>query len=100
MTTLSDFYVERGAIGFSEQIGDGTPHLSYYLDGRNLSFVWDGESDHIDVCIGGYAEPVYYEIPVEPVPLVSVSGFKVICDRWAAENPEISEANLQKEGAS
>lgn len=94
MTALSEFYVKRGAITFSEQAADGTPHLTYYIRDRHLSFVWDGETPYIDVCIGGYAEPVYYRIPIEPVSLVSVTGFGLICQMWADENPDISEHNL------
>jgi hypothetical protein len=45
---------------------DGIPHFTYYDKTMLLSFVWDGISIEIDVCEGGYGEPVVDHIPVPP----------------------------------
>lgn len=70
------------------QNADGTPHLTYYDQEHLLSFVWDGNSDHIDVSHGGYGEPVVDTILV-PTPLRSVTNigvllttYEVVCQHY------------------
>lgn len=104
MSDLTDFYAERGALGFSAQNADDKPHLTYYLAERGLSFVWDGVTPYVDVCIGGYGEPVYHRIEIDRSFLRLVhetltgpavlTAFGEICDRWASANPMVSEADL------
>ena len=48
----------------SRQDDDGTPHFTYFDYDTQLSFVWDGKSDHIQVAHGGYGEPVSDTIPL------------------------------------
>lgn len=65
-----------------QQNEDGTPHLAYYAFPQVLSFIWDGQSPHIQVCPEGYGEPVAYIIEVpphlaqNPVP----AEFQKVCD--------------------
>ena len=40
------------------QNADGMAHIAYFDVETQLSFVWDGKSVSIDVCHGGYGEPV------------------------------------------
>jgi hypothetical protein len=40
---------------------DGCPHFTYF---QELSFVWDGISDHIEVSQTGYGERVIDIIPI------------------------------------
>ena len=42
----------------SRQNDDGTPHFAYFDVATQLSFIWDGRSDHIEVSFGGYGEPI------------------------------------------
>jgi hypothetical protein len=42
----------------NDQAANGTPHFTYYDELSALSFVWDGQSNQIDVSQGGYQEPV------------------------------------------
>ena len=42
----------------SRQNDDGTPHFAYFDVATQLSFIWDGRSDHIEVSHGGYGEPI------------------------------------------
>lgn len=47
-----------------QQNEDGTAHIAYYdARGEGYSYIWDGVSDNIQVCIGGYGEPVDHTIP-------------------------------------
>ena len=46
------------------QSEDGTAHIAYYDNrGPGYSYVWDGMSTRIQVCVGGYGEPVDHTIP-------------------------------------
>lgn len=46
------------------QNADGTAHIAYYdVRGEGYSYVWDGKSPNIQVCVGGYGEPVDHTIP-------------------------------------
>lgn len=42
---------------------NGLAHLTIFVN--NTSFVWDG-GDTIEVCPGGYGEPVEDTIPMDP----------------------------------
>lgn len=70
------------------QNADGKPHMTYYNREHHLSFVWDGLSRVIDVCVGGYAEPVYFEIPVTAAlgvpdfPAQTLFDFASLCELW------------------
>jgi hypothetical protein len=46
------------------QNADGTAHLAYFDRDTQLSFVWDCFSPFVEVCHGGYAEPVSDLAPV------------------------------------
>lgn len=45
------------------QNADGYPHLAYFDKATDTSYVWDGIRPTIQVCPGGYGEPVTREIP-------------------------------------
>lgn len=47
------------------QNADGTAHFTYFDEPTQLSFVWDGHSTHIEVCWGGYGEPVIDQIDLQ-----------------------------------
>lgn len=64
---------------------DGTPHLAYFAEG--VSFVWSGNIEHpIQVCPGGYGEPVVDTIdfprPQAVTWWVVLHEFRKACDRW------------------
>lgn len=72
---------------------DGTPHITYFDFLSQTSFVWDGESTQVEVCHGGYGEPVVDTIDVQQVypslfldtdeggkPKDWLQWFKVLCD--------------------
>lgn len=40
------------------QNADGTAHFTYFDYLTQLSFIWDGHSEFIEVSRGGYGEPV------------------------------------------
>jgi hypothetical protein len=42
----------------TRQNDDGTPHMAYYDKSTLTSFIWDGKAAYIEVCVGGYGEPV------------------------------------------
>jgi len=44
------------------------PHFTYYEERYHLSFIWDGVADHVEVCLGGYGEPVIDTIPLHSMP--------------------------------
>lgn len=46
---------------------DGQAHVAYFDFRSQASFVWDGMSEVIDVCIGGYGEPVDHTISADVV---------------------------------
>lgn len=79
-------------VELSPQNADGTPFLSYFDFLTSLSFIWDGESDHIEVRHGGDSEPVIDGIDVETLDAnVHEEGatiedwlnwFKVCCDLY------------------
>ena len=73
------------------QNADGTPHLTYFIKEGEASFVWSGDFDQpIQMCQGGYGEPVTMEIRIGldafaglegTQPLVAIfERFKSICD--------------------
>lgn len=68
------------------QNADGTPHFTYYVSEHLLSFVWDGRSNCIEVCHGGYGEPVVEIIPIETpepsTPAVYLTWFRMVCNRY------------------
>jgi LPS sulfotransferase NodH len=49
----------------SPQNEDGTAHFTYFDKETQLSFVWDGKSDRVEVSHGGYGEPVMDEIRID-----------------------------------
>lgn len=75
------------------EVEDGMVHLAYFDKERCVSFVWSGRMDHpIEVCPGGYAEPVVALIPSPNAPGLSLSGalayLKAVSDAWLTMNPE------------
>lgn len=46
------------------QNDDGTPHFTYFDVETQLSFIWDGHSDYIEVSHGGYGEKVIDDIRI------------------------------------
>lgn len=73
------------------QNADGCPHFAYFDADLQLSFVWDGRSDHIEVCYGGYGEPVSDRLPVDLTtvrltwPAFALMQFQVRCEQYVAE---------------
>lgn len=66
------------------QCADGVAHYAYYDKAHNLSFVWSGDKKAmIEVCYGGYGEPV---VAAFKPPAVSLEGFKKACDAWIEEH--------------
>lgn len=70
------------------EAADGTPHLAYFAEG--VSFVWSGNAEHpIQVCPGGYGEPVADTVWFDPealdLPWV-LTDFRRRCDRWLTEH--------------
>lgn len=62
--TPPEHYDEGGHQGYYRGQGaDLKAHLTYFDPRTQASFVWDGESDMIEVHLGGYGEPVDHEIP-------------------------------------
>lgn len=70
----------------ADQNTDGTPHFTYYIKEDLLSFIWDGKSTYIEVCHGGYGEPVTDTISVYPpgrmTPAAALAWFQEICDHY------------------
>ena len=60
------FEVLEDETRLGEQNRDGGVHLTHYDRSTLFSYVWDGHSDHIEVSHGGYAEPVFATIPIDP----------------------------------
>ena len=74
---------------------DGMPHLTYFDKRTQASFVWDGQSDVIEVSIGGYGEPVDHTIPrtwkaYQHIFSVGVRSFGEACAAHAATLPDYS----------
>jgi hypothetical protein len=76
---------------FSAQAEDGgldsigSPHLTYYWAPLHLSFVWNGVSEAIDVCHGGYGEPVSLRVPslvTKGTPAEVLAAFRNHCADW------------------
>lgn len=57
----------QSTTGEARQGADGYPHATYFDQRTQASFVWDGESDEIEVSIGGYGEPVDHYIDAHVV---------------------------------
>lgn len=55
---------------------DGRAHVAYYDRERAISYIWDG-GKHIEVCPGGYGEPV-------------VARLKATHDMYTAPTPEVA----------
>lgn len=83
--------MEGDALG---QSADGKPHMAYYINSYQLSFIWDGFSGQASVAFGGYGEHPFASFPIidENADLV---GFKAACDGWFADN--IEDLNLALE---
>ena len=60
------------------QANDGGAHFAYYDDAKSASFVWDGSNPEIQVCIGGYGEPVDHTIPAPDLSLPQWSAVGVL----------------------
>jgi len=43
---------------------DGQPHFAYFDVETQLSFIWDGHSENVEVSHGGYGEPVIDDIHI------------------------------------
>jgi hypothetical protein len=68
---------------------DGVPHFTYYT--HEYSFVWDGLDSHIEVCPGGYGEPVRWRfrapyISSSASPAATLGAFGRACDDWIKED--------------
>lgn len=79
------------------QSEDGVPHLAYYDKETLLSFIWDGHSDEIQICKGGYGEPVWDTISLDgaedpgPMPIASwVYWFGATCKKYVEVYKELS----------
>lgn len=72
------------------QAEDGKVHLAYFNADANVSFVWNGTNKNmIDVCPGGYGEPVRgYIISGNNYSVMTVENafkyFKEECDNFLA----------------
>lgn len=71
---------------------DGIPHFAYYDTGRQLSFIWNGLSPHIQVCPGGYGEDPMFTIylpvntgSIKNTPVGWLAYFKQACLRFIEE---------------
>lgn len=80
---------------FSEQANDGyfgspgSPHLTFFWQPLQLSFVWNGLSEAIDVCHGGYGEPVALHLPAfvsVGTPADILDRFREHCVRWMKDS--------------
>jgi hypothetical protein len=56
MTTYDDAITPQNA--------DGTAHIAYFDKATETSFVWNGVEDVVEVCRGGYGEPVSDTFPL------------------------------------
>lgn len=65
------------------QNADGYPHLAYFDKATDTSYVWDGIRPTIQVCPGGYGEPVTREIPSPHATELKLSRFKDILAEFA-----------------
>lgn len=72
------------------QGNDGDPHLTFFDDETQLSFVWDGtQGDLIDVANGGYGEPVAAHVVWPDMDLnvgigSFMASFRTVCELFAA----------------
>ena len=55
---------------------DGTAHFAYYDPDTKISYVWNG-ADKIEVCPGGYGEPVHALIPA---PMIGSIAMRVLLE--------------------
>ena len=76
---------------YSQQADDGligwpgSPHMTFFWLPLQLSFVWNGLSEAIDVCHGGYGEPVALHLPAVVSPGLAadvLESFREHCVRW------------------
>jgi hypothetical protein len=64
---------------------DGRAHLAYFDKPHQLSFIWDCYDPVIQVCYGGYGEPVTDTIEVTQYlrdpksPATTATRFEVVC---------------------
>lgn len=68
---------------------DGRVHFTYFDKPTQLSFIWDGFSDYIQVCHGGYGEPVVDMIRIpstthiaQDTPVGWVAWFRITCNNY------------------
>lgn len=72
--------------------------MTYFWAPLALSFVWDGESEAVDVCHGGYGEPVAFRIPAlvaSGSPASILESFRRRCVEWMRDPltwPQLVEA--------
>jgi len=52
----------------TDQNEDGHPHFTYFDKPNQLSFIWNGLANEIEVCQGGYGEPVIDRIDIHAEP--------------------------------
>ena len=81
----------------TQQSKDGTAHFTYYDIVNTLSYVWNGESSHIEVSLGGYGKPVTDTILVSSFGSIAemdaigwLHWFRQICANYSRDY----EANL------
>lgn len=79
---------------YPTEAADGTVHLAYFAE--DTSFIWSGSAERpIQVCPGGYGEPVTDTI--EPIDVPAMAGahrmtlyqvmhtFRLVCDQYLRE---------------
>jgi hypothetical protein len=83
---------------YPTEAADGTPHLSYFAG--DTSFVWSGSAERpVQVCPGGYGEPVRdtFWLGLRPggldrgwrVPLhIMLDEFRRACEQYLHERSE------------
>lgn len=92
------------------QNADGRPHLAYFIadeERGGVSFVWSMEpGEPIEVCFGGYGEPMTYKIDLDEEShknfLAYTRGgrdlmqmYKTICDNFYIEAIELKMQNKE-----
>lgn len=82
----------------AHQAENNKPHLTYFDEARDVSFVWNGtQGNLVDVCPKGYGEPArgQFTIGFEQFETISlrtaIDIFQAHCQRWLTLHPEIGQ---------
>lgn len=92
MTSPAFSIVDR--LDTPRQDRDGTAHFAFFDVRTQASFTWDGDSERIDVSLGGYGEPVDHHLYVSRLdqsfaqPKSQLIAFADICNRHALDLPD------------